>query len=223
MKLKKLALVAALGMTYLSAPLLIQAEVLDAGEEAHLIFMREEEKLARDVYMTLGALYPDQQVFTKIGDNSEQTHTDRARDTLAYYNIADPNPETNNLPDSIGVFTGADYGEFFNDTFTWLAEDWGSLSVLDALYVGAFIEELDMHDIVDCPHVIVVTDPDVDEGECGLEYTDEKKLQRVLTNLLEGSKDHLRAFVKNIEMIIGEGEYKAQVLTDEEVDDILGR
>jgi hypothetical protein len=40
---------------------------------------------------------------------------------------------------------------------------------------------------------------------------------------LEGSKNHLRAFVGNIESVIGEGNYVAQYLTQEEVDEILGR
>ena len=44
---------------------LTEAEVngLDATEASHLTFMREEEKLARDVYLALAALYPDQQIF----------------------------------------------------------------------------------------------------------------------------------------------------------------
>ena len=41
--------------------------------------------------------------------------------------------------------------------------------------------------------------------------------------VLEGSMNHLRAFVLNIEKQIGEGNYKAQVLSQEEVDAILGR
>lgn len=80
-----------------------------------------------------------------------------------------------------------------------------------------------MIDIVGCPKVIVETDNGIDAGECGLEYTDEKPLQNMYTNLVEGSKDHLRAYVKNIETIIGEGNYEAQILTQEEVDAILGR
>jgi len=100
---------------------------------------------------------------------------------------------------------------------------WGSTSLLDALYVGAFIEELDMHDINKCPDVIVETENGVDEGECGLEYTDEKSLIIAYTSLLDGSKNHLRAYVRSIETIIGYGNYEAQLLTQEEVDEILGR
>ena len=141
---------------------------------------------------------------------------------LEKYGIPDPNPDANILPDSIGVFTGADYGWYFTEKYGALVER-GTLGVLDALHVGAFIEELDMLDIVDCPKVIVETDNGIGEGQCGLEYTDESELQTMYTHLLDGSKDHLRAYVKNIETIIGEGNYVAQVLTQEQVDDILGR
>ncbi|MEN8256796.1 MAG: DUF2202 domain-containing protein [Thermodesulfobacteriota bacterium] len=204
------------------APSVALAARLDDGEATHLIFMREEEKLARDVYMTLSAQYPDEAVFSNIGDNSEQTHTDTCRDMLEKHGIADPNPDTNLLPESIGVFTGADYGWYFTEKYDLLV-DWGSQSVLDALYVGAFIEELDMHDIISCPKVIVETDNGIDAGQCGLEYTDEKDLQSMYSHLVDGSKDHLRSYVQNIENVIGAGNYVAQVLTQEEVDTILGR
>lgn len=101
--------------------------------------------------------------------------------------------------------------------------DWGTTSLLDALYVGVFIEELDMHDIVKCPKVIVEADNSVDEGECGLEYTDEKSLIKAYTILLDRSKNHRRAYVRSIETIIGYGNYVAQVPTQVEVNEILGR
>jgi hypothetical protein len=203
-------------------PLPALAGVLDAGETAHLVFMREEEKLARDVYLTLASLYPDAATFSTIGTQSEQTHTDTVRDMLAKYGIPDPNPDANNLPGSIGVFTGEDYGWYFTEKYLALV-DRGRISLLDALYVGAFIEELDMLDIVGCPKVIVETSSIIGEGECGLTYTDEPALRNMYTHLVEGSKDHLRAYVKNIETIIGAGNYVAQVLTQAEVDAILGR
>jgi hypothetical protein len=203
-------------------PLPALAGVLDAGETAHLIFMREEEKLARDVYLTLASLYPDASTFSTIGTESEQTHTDTVRDMLAKYGIPDPNPDANNLPDSIGVFTGEDYGWYFTEKYLALV-DLGKTGLLEAFSVGAFIEELDMLDIVGCPKVIVETSDVISEGQCGLTYTDEPALQTMYTHLVEGSKDHLRAYVQNIEAIIGVGNYVAQVLTQEEVDAILGR
>jgi hypothetical protein len=206
---------------------------LDDGETAHLIFMREEEKLARDVYLTFAAWYPDYTVFHNIATLSEQTHTDKILSLLDKYGIADPNPDTNNLPDAIGVFTGEDYGPYFSMKYTELTTI-GSKSVLDALYVGALIEELDMDDIVNCPKEIVSIDSrawpapmsidnGIDEGECGLLHTDQKDITTVYENILDGSKSHLRSFVKNIETFIGEGNYVAQYITQQEVDEILGR
>jgi hypothetical protein len=198
------------------------AGAVDVGETQHLIFMREEEKLARDVYLTLAALYPQSGTFSTIGTRSEQTHTDTVRDMLARYGIPDPDPAANDLPASIGVFTGADYGWYFTEKFLDLVAR-GRISLLDALYVGAFIEELDMLDIVNCPKVIVETSDLIGPGQCGLSYTDEKAIRTMYVHLLDGSKSHLRAYVQSIEDIIGAGNYVAQVLTQEEVDAILGR
>lgn len=195
---------------------------LDAAEVTHLVFMREEEKLARDVYLTLGELYPQQRIFDRIATQSEQQHTDAVLAKLNEYNIPDPNPVTDKLPESIGVFTGAEYGSYFLEKYTALVEI-GTRSELNALYVGAFIEELDMHDIIECPDVIVDRDNGIGEGGCGMNYTDEEDIQRTLSNLLEGSENHLRAFVGQIEAVIGEGNYEAQYLSQEEVDTILGR
>ena len=191
---------------------------LDSAEEAHLVFMREEEKLARDVYMTLSTLWPDARVLVNIGEGSEQTHTDVMRDKLADYGVDDPNPETNDLPSSIGYYTGEDYGVYFTEKYQLLVNS-GSQSELDAMYVGAFIEELDMHDIVECPTVIVETDNGI--TDCGMNYTDEQPLINAYASLLDGSKNHLRAFVGRIENVIGEGNYKAQVISQEVVDAIL--
>ena len=90
---------------------------LDAVEASHLTFMREEEKLARDVYLTLANMYPDQDVFNTIATTSEQTHTDTLRDKLAQLDLPDPNPDTNDLPASIGVFLGEDWGWYFTEKF----------------------------------------------------------------------------------------------------------
>jgi hypothetical protein len=191
--------------------------VLDVNEQTHLIFMREEEKLARDVYMTLGAMYPDSVIFGKI-DDSEQTHMTAVKAMIEKYGLEDPN--TN---DNIGAFTGEDYGWYFTEKFNLLVER-ASISELEALYVGAFIEELDMMDINQCPMVIVETDNGInDVSECGKTYADNSDVINLYTSLLDGSDNHLAGYVKNIEKYIGEGNYQAQVLTQEQVDEILGR
>ena len=192
---------------------------LDKVEASHLTFMREEEKLARDVYLTLAGMYPNQPTFNTIATTSEQTHADTMRDKLAQFNLPDPNPATNDLPDSIGIFTGAEWGWYFTEKFGALT-DQARKSELDALYVGALIEELDMHDIALCPDVMV------ERGypePCGLQYTDAPALINSYNSLIDGSENHLRAFVGQIEAVIGIGNYEAQYLPKEEVDAILGR
>jgi hypothetical protein len=190
---------------------------LDFNEKTHLIFMCEEEKLARDVYITLGTRYPDSAIFGRI-DDSEERHKCAVTDMLEKYEI--PNPSTN---DNVGVFTGEDYGWYFTEKYNALVAK-GSISALDALYVGAFIEELDMLDINQCPKVIVETDNGInDVSECGKVYTDNADIVRLYGSLLEGSESHLRAYVSNIEKQIGKGNYVAQVLTQAQVDTILGR
>lgn len=192
---------------------------LDATEASHLTFMREEEKLARDVYLTLADFYPNQKVFSRIASRSEQTHTDTMRDKLDQFNLPDPNPKTNNLPSSLGVFTGDEWGWYFEEKYALLTAK-GKVSELDALYVGAFIEELDMYDIAVCPQVMI------DRGfssPCGLEYTDEDALKTAYRALISGSESHLRAYVGQIEAVIGVGNYEAQYLQQSEVDAILGR
>jgi hypothetical protein len=192
---------------------------LDSVEASHLTFMREEEKLARDVYFTFAQMYPEQSVFAEIATKSEQTHTDTMRDKLEQFGLPDPNPTANDLPASIGLFSGTEWGWYFMQKFAELTAK-GSNSELDALYVGALIEELDMQDIAVCPKVMVAAGyPE----PCGLHYTDEAVLQRSYRSLIDGSENHLRAYVGQIEAVIGIGNYKAQYLSQEEVDAILGR
>jgi hypothetical protein len=61
---------------------------LSEQEIADLIHMRQEEKLARDVYRTLGQTYSVNQ-FANI-PLSEQKHTDAMELLLERYNIEDP-------------------------------------------------------------------------------------------------------------------------------------
>ena len=199
------------------ASTVISTDALDDNELTHLMFMREEEKLARDVYIRSGMMYPESVVFGNI-DDSEQRHTDSVKAMIEKYGYEDPN--TN---DNVGIYTGEDYGWYFTEKYQQLVAK-ASVSELDAYYVGAFIEELDMLDINQCPKVIIDTDNGIDDvSECGKVYTAKSDILRLYTNLLEGSESHLRGYVDNIERQTGEGSYQAQVLDQEAVDAILGR
>jgi hypothetical protein len=58
---------------------------------------------------------------------------------------------------------------------------------------------------------------------CGRNHTDNPDVLRVYDSLVEESRRHLRLLVRDIEQIIGVGNYQAQVLPEEQVDTILSR
>ena len=164
-----------------------------AQERDDLIFMREEEKMARDVYLTMYDKYGGEQVFANIA-RSEQQHMNRMLDMINRYGLTDPVTD-----DTIGVFQDAAIRTLYKS----LIEE-GNKSVLDAFMVGALIEEVDIRDL-----------------EEAIRSTDESMLDRVYGNLKSASHNHLRAFVRQIEgMGIV---YMAQHLSQAQVDGILGR
>jgi hypothetical protein len=163
---------------------------LDATEITDLEYMREEEKLARDVYRTLYDLW-GLPVFDNIA-GSEQVHTTQVEDMMEKYGLTDPV-----VDDTTGVFVNQVLADLYQELITA-----GGMSSLKALYVGAAIEELDM---VDLQHAIEATDND--------------DIRRLYENLMSGSRNHLRAYVGQIENlgIV----YEAQYLTQDEVDAIV--
>ena len=168
-----------------------EVSLLDYDEEQSLLFMREEEKLARDVYLTLYEQW-DKPVFANIAD-SEQTHTDAVAEHIEKYGLPDPV-----IDDSIGAFVNSFLLEKYYELIAR-----GQFSELDALMVGAFIEELDIIDLQEA-----------------IDGTDESDLIELYSNLMRGSRNHLRAFVSLIEEVTGE-EYSAQLLDQEVLDAIV--
>jgi hypothetical protein len=173
-------------------PGLTQAPAGDLSEvEAEGIrFMREEEKLARDVYLTLYGQW-DMQAFTHIAD-SENTHMEAIKTLIDRYGLDDP-------------AAGREIGEFANKElqalYNQLVEQ-GSRSLVDALKVGATIEEIDILDLQEY-----------------ISQTDKPDIQTVYGNLLRGSRNHLRAFVSSLE---GQGvTYEPSYLSPEQVQEII--
>ena len=164
---------------------------LTESEAADLLFMREEEKLARDVYIAMYEEY-GLRVFKNI-QRAEQRHMNAVLSLIKTYGLEDPIL-------GFGEFSNPDLQELYDTLISM-----GLQSKLDALMVGALIEEVDIEDLVNAI------------GE-----TDKSDIQTVYSNLLSGSENHLRAFVRNIEFITGET-YSAQEISQEEVDSILGR
>jgi len=153
------------GVSFVSAGQCVPAELSDAERDS-LIFMREEEKLARDVYTYLSGLYQIR-IFSNIA-RSEQRHMDAIKALLDRYNIADP--VGGNGP---GVFTDSGILALYNQ---FIAE--GSQSLIDALQVGVQIEEADIEDL--------------QNGLLALD--DNKDIKRVYQNLLRASQKHLASF-----------------------------
>lgn len=104
-----------------------------AAEAASLTSLREEEKLAHDVYVALDAQSP---AFANIAA-SEQSHTDAVRALLDRYGLADPAAGR-----AVGSFTDAGFQRLYGQLVSA-----GQMSREGALQVGAEIEELDLADI----------------------------------------------------------------------------
>ena len=137
-------------------------------QKDELFFIYQEEKLARDVYITLGKLYPTENTFASI-QLSEQRHIDAAQGLCETYGI--DLSEVNE--DEVGNFVLPVLQGYYDD----LVEQ-GSESLLDALDVGVFIEELDIGDLT---HAI---------EDLGMPAD----VISVYENLREGSYNHLESF-----------------------------
>jgi hypothetical protein len=159
-------------------------------EAEGILFMREEEKLARDVYLVLYDQW-GMQVFSNIA-KSESTHMEAIKTLIDRYQLDDP-------------VEGKEIGEFANEELQALYDqlvEQGSQSLVDALEVGAAIEEIDILDL-----------------EERLAQTDKADLQVVYDNLMRGSRNHLRAFVSSLEQ---QGvTYEPSYLSSEQFEEIL--
>ncbi|AAM03868.1 DUF2202 domain-containing protein [Methanosarcina acetivorans] len=143
----------------------LQDSVLNDTEINSLIYMREEEKLARDVYLYLYDKW-NIPIFRNIAA-SEQEHTDAVKSLLTQYGVQDPASTT-----SEGEFTNPELQELYNQLIQQ-----GSVSREDALKVGVIIEEKDIRDL-----------------EADLANTTNSDIKIVYGNLLRGSNNHLSAF-----------------------------
>ena len=166
-----------------------QTARLTASEEATLLHMREEEKLARDVYQHLGAKY-GLPIFSNIAA-SEQRHVDFVLNVMAEYAVEDKSS------DEAGLFTLPELQALYQA----LTEK-GDSSLLDALWVGATIEELDIKDLNEA-----------------IGNTHNADLIDLYELLRCGSGNHIQAFIRQIE---GQGAvYVPKYISQDELDAIL--
>ena len=127
--------------------------------------MREEEKVARDVYLYLYDVWGEV-IFSNIA-KSEQTHMNAISKLLVKYGLADPVADL-----GVGQFSTPEFQAMYDELAAL-----GNGSLVDALSVGVLVEEVDIADL-----------------NVALSETTVKEITKVYTNLLRGSQRHLAAF-----------------------------
>jgi hypothetical protein len=144
---------------------------LSEVEKKDLLFLREEEKLARDIYVYAFNKYQNN-VFNSISQ-SEQRHMDNVLNLLNQYAIPDP------ASTQMGIFNNADLQSLYNQLKSQV-----DISASESLKVGATIEELDINDIDDF-----------------IANTSNSKLLNVYDKLNCGSKNHIRSFTDQLKTV----------------------
>ena len=161
------------------------------SEVAGVLFMREEEKLARDVYFIMAETW-GQNIFAKIA-SSESAHMDAVLTLIVAAGQEDPAEDM--AP-----------GEFKNEDLQILYDELisrGSQSLEQALLVGGAIEEIDILDLQEF-----------------LAKTDDPEIRQVYQNLLKGSINHLNSFVRSYQRQTGEV-YQPQFLSPDQFAEMI--
>lgn len=164
---------------------------LSPAEIDSITFMREEEKLARDVYLYLSDRW-NMNIFANISD-SEDTHMEALLTLINSFKLEDPVQEN-----GLGVFSNQDLQALYDELTAQ-----GSLNLADALLIGGAIEEIDILDLQD-----------------SLAQSSNNAVIEVYENLLKGSTNHLQAFVGTYERQTGET-YQPQFLSPEEYQSLI--
>lgn len=141
---------------------------LSADEAARLLFMREEEKLALDVYQALSQKWA-LRIFSNIAA-AEKRHFDAIGALIVRYGLSDPA-----MPEP-GAFSNAELQKMFHDLISK-----GERSLADALEAGVIIEEQDIDDLKEA-----------------ISTTDKKDIMAIYGNLMNGSLNHLSAFNRQL-------------------------
>lgn len=142
---------------------------LTTAEHGWLTYMCEEEKVARDAYLTFYEQWGFR-AFQNIA-KSEQTHLNALKKMLARYGLPDPA-----VDDTIGVFSNPELKALYDELVAQ-----GGTSLVDALGVGVLIEETDIDDL-----------------GAAMAVTTHRDLLTVYKNLLKGSNNHLKAFTTSL-------------------------
>jgi hypothetical protein len=147
------------------------ASAVTPTDAANILFSKQEEKMARDVYQVLYAQW-GHVTFQNIAV-SEQRHMDAVDGLIRRYRLTDTTPA------ELGKFTIPELQALYDQLVAT-----GSQSLENALATGVLIEVTDIADI--------------DEM---LKATRESAIRRVLTNLRNGSNNHLDAFNRALDQL----------------------
>ncbi|HEY3408485.1 MAG TPA: DUF2202 domain-containing protein [Propionicimonas sp.] len=142
------------------------AATADATLSTNLTHMRDEERLARDIYTALAARYSQAAPFVNIA-RSEQVHFDTMGLLLTRYGVADP---------SAGKNPGTYADPALQSLYDKLLAS-GSESLAEAYEVGISVENLDIADL-----------------KAAIGQTSQADVKAAFTNLMNGSSNHLAAF-----------------------------
>ncbi len=165
-----MAAVMALGVSAFGKVNTVTTVSITEAQKASLLFMYQEEKVARDVYITLGKKYPTATTFANI-QLSEQQHMDAVESLCNKYGV-----DISNVNEAIvGKFVLPELQNLYN---TLIVQ--GSVSLLEAQKVGVAIELKDITDIL--------------AAEVGMP----SDVVQVFENLRSGSYSHLDAFNKAV-------------------------
>lgn len=167
--MKKVLIILAVGLTFFTACSQDEIIPLSDQEKTDLIFLREEEKLAKDVYIYSYNKY-GQNIFSNIS-NSEQSHMDSVLNLINKYGLIDP--VTNNAN---GVFSNIELQTLYNQLTAK-----SDISLNKALEVGANIEDLDINDIKTLKS-----------------HTRKADLINMYDKLTCGSRNHIRSFARQL-------------------------
>jgi hypothetical protein len=155
--------------------------------------MREEEKMARDVYLTLNEKW-NQQVFTNI-IGSESYHMSQIKLLIDKYKLPDPVAKNN---DKYGMSINNNLQKMYDELTTS-----GKTSLEAAFRAGAKVEEADIKDLRDAIDITVNAD-----------------IKSTYQYLVQASENHLRAFVRNLKRL--GNTYEPIILSKDEFNKIIG-
>jgi hypothetical protein len=140
---------------------------VDATVAQQLSYLREEERLAGDVYTAIAKLYPANATqFTRIA-TAEQRHFAAMGALLSRYGLADPSAGR-----SAGSYADPALTQLYDKLMTQ-----AKVSLTEAYKVGVAIEQTDLADL-----------------KAGLAAKPPTDVKAVYTNLQAGSNNHLATF-----------------------------